>query len=46
MNYNNLFITCDQLTNDIEVQMSFQVSFAYIIKEPLTEIDMSAVDTA
>ena len=36
INYNNLFITCDQLT-DVEVKTSFQVFFACIIKELLTE---------
>ena len=42
--YNNLFITCKQLTNDVEVKMSFSSFFAYVIKEPLTKCDMATND--
>ena len=44
MDYNNLFITCEQLTNDIEVKTSFLSFFACVIKEPLIISDMATTD--
>ena len=44
MNYNNLFITCEQMTNDVQVKTTFSGFFAYIIKELLTKSDMVTND--
>ena len=44
MNYNNLFITLEQLTKDIEVMTSFLSIFAYFIKELLTKSDITTDD--
>ena len=44
VHYNTVFTTCEQLTNDIEVVISFSIFFAYIINELLTESDMAAND--
>ena len=41
MNYNNLFITDEQMTNNIEVTTSFLSIFPYIIKELLTKSNMA-----